>query len=101
MVYVIKLDIGVLQSGKFRDDNPGYLDGSPCYYVGMTGIPPDRRFEQHRQGYKACRFAKEFGLELMPARFARCNPRTYDGALRHEKVAASRLKDQGCDVWQR
>ncbi len=101
MVYVIKLDIAVLQSRKFRDDNRDYLDGSPCYYVGMTSSPPDVRFEQHRNGYKACRFARDFGLELMPARFAQCNPKTYIDALRHEKVVAIRLKDQGCGVWQR
>lgn len=101
MVYVIKLDIAVLQSRKFREDNPGYLDGSPCYYVGMTSSPPDVRFEQHRSGYKACRFARDFGLELMPARFAQCNPRTYADALSHEKVVARRLKNMGCGVWQR
>ena len=65
MVYVIRLDIGVSHSRKFRGDNPYYLDGSPCCYVGMTSSPPDVRFEQHRKDYKACRFAKEFGLELI------------------------------------
>ena len=101
MVYVIKLGIGVLQSRKFRDDNPNYIKGSPCYYVGMTSSATDVRFEQHRAGYKACRFANQFGVELMPARFAQCNPKTYHDALHHERVVARRLKAQGCGVWQR
>lgn len=101
MVYVIALDLGVLSSKKFREDNPNYREGSPCYYVGMTSSAPEVRYEQHKSGYKACRYARDFGIELMPARFAQCNPKTYDDALRHERKVAKRLKAKGYGVWQR
>ena len=101
MVYVIRLSLLVLQSRKFREDNPSYVDGKDCYYVGMTSCTPQTRFEQHKAGYKACRVARDFGEELMPPRFAQCNPMTYENASRHERKVAKRLKRQGHGVWQR
>ena len=101
MVYVIKLDPTVLDHRKFLDDNPSYQSGKDCYYVGMTSSTPEERYKQHKAGYKACRFATVYGLELMPARFAQVNPRTYEDAVRHERKVAKRLKKQGYGVWQR
>ena len=101
MVYVIRLDQVVLRSRKFKDDNPNYVAGKDCYYVGVTSCTPAERFEQHKSGYKACRFVKKYWLELMPARFAQINPRTYEDAMRHERKVAKRLKRQGYGVWQR
>ena len=43
-VYVIELHPGVLLEPRFRKCNPGYVDGQPCVYVGMTGLDPDVRF---------------------------------------------------------
>jgi hypothetical protein len=40
-------------------------------------------------------------VKTMPARFAQCNPKTYEDACRHEGVVARRFKAQGCGVWQR
>jgi hypothetical protein len=100
-VYVILLDQGVLQSRKFRDDNPNFKESMDCYYVGMTSSTAEKRFEQHKLGYKSCRFVKEFGLELMPARFSQCNPKTYENAMRHERKVANRLQRKGYGVWQR
>jgi hypothetical protein len=101
MVYVIKLDPAVLAHRKFRDDNPNYQQGKDCYYVGMTSNTPQERYKQHMAGYKACRFAKDYGMELMPAQFAQINPRTYEDTSRHERKVAKRLKKKGCGVWQR
>lgn len=100
-VYVIRLTQHFLQSRKFREDNPNYKAGKDCYYVGMTSSTPEKRFEQHKSGYKSCRFAKKFGLDLMPARFSQCNPKTYEDAMRHERKFAKRLKHKGHGVWQR
>lgn len=101
MVYVIKLDPAVLAHRKFRDDNPNYQGGKDCYYVGMTSCTPEVRYRQHKSGYKACRFATEYGVELMPASLAQINPRTYEETSRHERKVAKRLKNQGHGVWQR
>ena len=37
-VYVIELSKDVLLEPRFRRCNPGYVDGKPCVYVGMTGL---------------------------------------------------------------
>ena len=47
-VYVIELDKDVLYESKFKKANPEYEAGKPCVYVGMTGLDPDTRFDQHK-----------------------------------------------------
>lgn len=37
-VYVVELSKDVLLEPRFRKCNPGYIDGKPCVYVGMTGL---------------------------------------------------------------
>ena len=52
-VYVVELHPDVLYEGKFRKANPDYVPGKPCVYVGMTGLDPDQRFDNHKAGIKA------------------------------------------------
>lgn len=40
-VYVIGLKPEVLQNRRFRDANPDYEDGQPCYYVGYSSKEPE------------------------------------------------------------
>ncbi len=49
-VYVVELSKDVLLEPRFRKNNPGYIDGKPCVYVGMTGLDPDVRFDKHKAG---------------------------------------------------
>jgi len=35
-VYVIELHKDVLLEPRFRKNNPGYVDGKPCVYVGVA-----------------------------------------------------------------
>jgi hypothetical protein len=49
-VYVIELSKDVLLEPRFRKDNPGYVEGKPCVYVGMTGLGP-KAVEKALQGY--------------------------------------------------
>ena len=44
-VYVIELSRDVLLDPRFMKGNPGYVEGKPCVYVGMTGVDPDVRFD--------------------------------------------------------
>ena len=60
-VYVINLDKKVLNIKRFREENPDYIEGKPCVYVGQSVLEPKVRFEQHLNGYKANRYAKKFG----------------------------------------
>ena len=66
-VYVVELSKDVLYEPRFRKNNPGYVDGKPCVYVGMTGLNPDVRFDKHKAGIQANRFVCEYGLCLLPA----------------------------------
>jgi hypothetical protein len=99
-VYVVRLDAAVLEVNKFRDANPDYIDGKPCVYVGMTGLTPEERFENHKRGYKATRYVRDNGLYLMRQKFKRLNPMTWEEASRMEKKLTGRLRRRGSAVWQ-
>lgn len=101
MVYVIRLDSAALDSRKFREENPDREADLDCYYVGMTSSTPEARFAQHKANYKACSYARDFGLELMPPRFSHINPKTFLDASRFERRLARRLRKKGHAVWQK
>src|SRR6478736_7566097 len=73
-VYVIELDPAVLAEARFIKANPGYRDGKPCVYVGMTGLDPDVRFDKHKAGLQANRYVQRFGLRLLPEIYSAYNP---------------------------
>jgi len=101
-VYVIELDPAVWREPKFRRANPDYmpLPGKPCVYVGMTGLDPDTRFDQHKANIKSNRFAHEYGLQLLPAIYQSLNPMPYADAQFMEVDLAIRLREAGFGVWQ-
>jgi len=41
-------------------------DGKAGYYVGMSGLTPEQRFQNHKQGHKAAGVVKRFGERLVP-----------------------------------
>ncbi len=51
-VYVVLLDPAVDQVRKVRAANPKRNPNQPCVYVGMTGLTPEERFENHKAGIK-------------------------------------------------
>ena len=99
-VYVIELDPDVIYEPKFRKANPGYVQGKPCVYVGMTGLDPDLRFDRHKAGIKANKYAKEYGLRLLPELYEQHNPMPYEDAKYMEVDLAIRLREAGFGVWQ-
>jgi hypothetical protein len=99
-VYVVRLDSAVLKVKKFRDANPDYIDGKPCVYVGMTGLTPEERFENHKRGYKANRFVRKYGVYLMRQKFDRLNPMSWEKARHMEEKLAEKLRRKGFAVWQ-
>jgi len=98
-IYVIELDKEVLGKKKFKDANPDYIDGSPCVYVGMTSKSPEDRFKQHKEGYKAARIVKQFGISLKPRQYESHNPMSRDEASEMEFEKARRLRKKGWGVW--
>lgn len=99
-VYVIKLDDAVLNERKFRNANPQHHPLKPCVYVGSTGTTPERRFAQHKRGYKANRYVRKYGLRLLPELYEPYNPMPYAEAVEQEALLADELRYQGLAVWQ-
>ncbi len=99
-VYVVELSKDVLSEHKFRKNNPGYIDGKPCVYVGMTGLDPDVRFDKHKAGIQANRYVTQYGLRLLPDLYEGFNPMGYDEAAEREVEIGIDLRSAGFGVWQ-
>jgi predicted GIY-YIG superfamily endonuclease len=74
-------------------------DGKAGYYVGMTGLTPEERFENHRNGVKAARVVRKYGERLVPKLYAHLNPMSYADAVRMEGVLADSLRKRGYVVY--
>lgn len=99
-VYVIELDKEVLKSRKFRKSNPYMNPKRVCYYVGQTNHNPNIRFKQHKNGYKANRFVKKYGVRLRPRKYKKYNPiETRGEAENIEQRLAEKLRRKGHGVW--
>ncbi len=99
-VYVIELAKDVLYEGKFKKCNPDYVTGRLCVYVGMTGLDPDVRFDKHKAGIQSNRYAKQYGLRLLPDLYEGFNPMSYDEACEREVEIGIDLRSAGFGVWQ-
>jgi hypothetical protein len=74
-------------------------DGKAGYYVGMTGLTPEQRFENHKRGYKSAGIVKRFGERLVPKLYAHLNPMTFEEAARMEQQLADELRARGYQVF--
>ena len=74
-------------------------DGKAGYYVGMTGLTPERRFENHKNGVKAAGVVKRFGERLVPKLYAHLNPMSYRKAQFMEVALADSLRKRGFVVF--
>lgn len=99
-VYVVLLSRDVLYERKFVKCNPDYDPDKPCVYVGMTGQSPDVRFDKHKAGLKSNRYARKYGIRLMPELYECYNPMPYEAALDMEIELAIHLRERGYGVWQ-
>ena len=74
-------------------------DGKAGYYVGMTGLAPEQRFQNHKQGLKAARIVKRCGERLVPRLYQHLNPMPYAKALQIEADLADSLRNRGYTVY--
>ena len=65
----------------------------------MTGLTPDERFANHKNGIKAAGVVKRYGERLVPRLYAHLNPMTYEQALRMEQQLAEELRAAGYQVF--
>lgn len=99
-LYVITLVPEVLWNRGFCQENPGYIEGMPCVYVGMTIHEPGDRFEQHMLGYRSSRYPHRYGVELAQELLEGFDD---DGEMQdadREVALAEWLRSQGFAVWQ-
>jgi predicted GIY-YIG superfamily endonuclease len=74
-------------------------DGKAGYYVGMTGLKPDQRFQNHKSGVKAARVVRKHGVRLVPRLYAHLNPMPYEKAKAMEVALAESLRKRGYQVF--
>ena len=81
---------------KIRQANPQRLSNKPCVYIGQSYFPPEIRFEQHKEGYRSNKYAKEYGIALKPELYDKYNPiPTRKDAVEIEAWLAKELRKKG------
>jgi len=97
-VYVVLLSKAALKDRSILRRNPARDPSKPAVYVGMTGLPVDHRFENHKHGYRSARLVRKYGVRLLPELFEHLNPMPYEHAVQMEKDLADDLRAQGYAV---
>lgn len=99
-VYVVELSRDVLEHNKFVMANLYLRADKPCVYVGSTCLKPQKRYQQHLDGYKSNRYAHEYAIALMPELYEDLQGLpTRKAAEEAEANLAERLREQGYAVW--
>jgi len=97
-VYVVLLESVADEISRIRSGNPARDPKKPCVYVGMTGLSPEERFANHKQGIKSSSVVKKHGIRLLPELYAHLNPMPYEAAVRMEQDLAEDLRRAGYTV---
>jgi predicted GIY-YIG superfamily endonuclease len=98
-LYVVALEPEVMSTRKFAQKNPGYRPAQPCYFVDVTGLAVDLRFDQHMAGIKDNAFVRVYGTALRPDFTFDFPPSTFEMAVEREAEFARSLRGEGCGVW--
>ena len=69
--------------------------GRTAYYVGMTGLPVEERFANHKRGHKAARVVLRYGVALAPEWYEDIPAMTFEEAALTEPALADELRDRG------
>ena len=97
-VYVVLLDPAAARLRAVRALNPNRKPGKPCVYVGMTGLTPEERFENHKAGLKSAAVVQRYGVRLLPELYAHLNPMPFEAAAQMEIDLAEDLRREGYTV---
>ena len=97
-VYVVLLEAAVARHRNVKAVNPGRKPELPCVYVGMTGLTPEERFANHKDGVKSAWVVKRYGVRLLPELFAHLNPMPFEAAAQMEIDLAEDLRRAGYTV---
>jgi predicted GIY-YIG superfamily endonuclease len=97
--YVVSLSADAMETRKFAEKNPAYRPGQPCYFVDVTDLAPDLRFDQHMAGIKDNAFVRMYGVALRPDFTVDFAPSAFPVAVEQEATIARSLRGEGCGVW--
>ncbi len=97
-VYVVLLDDAVNGLRKVRRANPGRDPAEPSVYVGLTGLDPERRFQNHKLGIRSVSLVRRYSVRLLPQLYAHLNPMPYEAAAQMERDLADDLRREGYTV---
>jgi hypothetical protein len=97
-VYVVLLEPAAARLRTVRAANPRRDPRKPCIYVGMTGLMPEERFANHKQGVKAAAVVRRHGLRLLPELYVHLNPMPFEAAVQMEQDLAEDLRRAGYTV---
>jgi hypothetical protein len=97
-VYVVLLDGSAAKDRKILRANPKRDKSKPCVYVGMTGLSPEERFQNHKNGIKSARVVQKFGVRLLPEFYEYLNPMPFAAAAQMERELAEELRSKGYTV---
>ena len=97
-VYVILLRDAVAKHPSILRLNPKRDPLKPYVYVGMTGLPVDHRFENHKYGYKSAWVVRKYWVRLMPELYEHLNPMPFEAAVQMEVELAEDLRAAGYTV---
>lgn len=97
-VYVILLDAAVFKHPSILRLNPLRDPSKPGVYVGMTGLPVEHRFENHKHGYKSAWVVEKYGVRLLPEFYEHLNPMPFEAAVEMEKELTEDLRREGYTV---
>ena|SRR5437879_1090985 len=97
-VYVVLLSAEAARDRRVLQGNPCRDPAKPCLYVGLTGLTPDERFQNHKRGIKAARIVERYGLKLLPEMYEYLNPMPFEVAAQMERELTEDLRNQGFTV---
>lgn len=98
-VYVIKLDPTVMNKRRFSGENPQYVQGKPCVYVGMTVRSPQERYGQHKADERSNKYVRAYGERILAEECV--SGLTYSEAQKEEVRVAETLRQRGWAAWQK
>ena len=97
-VYVVLLAPEAAKERRILKANPNRDRTKPCVYVGMSGLEPEERFQNHKNGIKAARVVQRYGVRLLSELYECFNPMPFAAAAQMERELAEDLRNQGYTV---
>ena len=97
-VYVVLLAPKVAEHPSVLRLNTHRDPAKPSLYVGMTGLDPAERVQNHKAGHKAAWTVKRYGVRLLPEFYQCFNPMPFHIAAEMEQGLAEDLRREGYTV---